>query len=282
MRPRVFVLLVLSLSLLQAPGVAFTQDQLDQHVAALKPTLPAGFTLVIQDPWIVIGNDTPDRVRAFATGTVRWATEKLKQNYFTKDPEQIIDIWLFKDDAGYRKYARELFHDEPTTPYGYYSDAHHALIMNIGTGGGTLVHEMVHPFIRTNFTDCPTWFNEGLGSLYEQSAERDGHIVGLTNWRLKGLQDAIRKRALPSFKDLAATSPADFYASDRGNNYAQARYLCYYLQEKGLLLGFYRDFRDNVKNDPTGYNTLVRVLDQKDMAAFQKRWEDFVLKLAFP
>ena len=42
-----------------------------------------------------------------------------------------------------------------TTPYGYYSAAHRALIMNIATGGGTLVHEIVHPFVRANFPQMP-------------------------------------------------------------------------------------------------------------------------------
>ena len=282
MRLRVLVPIVFCLAVLSIPGLGFTRKQLDDHVAKLKPTVPAGFTIVVQDPWIVIGNDDPAQIQAFASGTVRWTTEKLKQDYFAKDPERIINIWLFKDDASYRKYAKQLFDDEPTSPYGYYSEAHDALIMNIATGGGTLVHEMVHAFVNTNFPRCPTWFNEGLGSLYEQSSERNGHIVGLTNWRLKGLQDAIRKGPLPSFRDLAATTTDAFYTRDRGNNYAQARYLCYYLQEKGLLLRFYREFLDNAQKDPTGYNTLVRILDEKDMPAFQKRWEAFVLKLAFP
>ena len=35
--------------------------------------------------------------------------------------------------------------------------------MNISTGGGTLVHEIVHPFIEANFPACPPWLNEGLG-----------------------------------------------------------------------------------------------------------------------
>ena len=282
MRLRVLVPAILCLVVLSAPGLGFTQKQLDDHVAALKPTVPAGFTIVVQDPWIVIGNDDPAQVQAFASGTVRWTTEKLKQDYFAKDPERIINIWLFKDDASYRKYAKLLFNDEPTSPYGYYSEACDALIMNIGTGGGTLVHEMVHAFVNTNFPHCPTWFNEGFASLYEQSSERNGHIVGLTNWRLKGLQDAIRKGPLSSFRDLAATTTDEFYNRDRGNNYAQARYLCYYLQEKGLLVRFYREFLDNAPKDPTGYNTLVRILDEKDMPAFQKRWEEFVLKLTFP
>jgi hypothetical protein len=61
--------------------------------------------------------------------------------------------------------------------------------------------------------------------------------------------------------------------------YGQARYLCYYLQEKGLLTKFYHDFVANASHDPTGFNTLKRVLREDDMAAFQKRWENFVLAL---
>lgn len=121
--------------------------------------------------------------------------------------------------------------------------------MNIATGGGTLVHEIVHPFVEANFPSCPAWFNEGLGSLYEQSAERKGQIVGLTNWRLAGLQWVIRTGKLPSFKAFTAQSDRVFYTSARGNNYAQARYLCCYLQERGLLRKYYRP------STPTGRPT---------------------------
>ena len=75
----------------------------------------------------------------------------MKQDFFTKDPNEILDIWLFKDEASYKKHTRLLFGTSPTTPYGYYSPAHKALIMNIATGGGTLVHEIVHPFMEGNF-----------------------------------------------------------------------------------------------------------------------------------
>ena len=51
----------------------------------------------------------------------------------------------------------------------------------VATGGGTLVHEIVHPFMRANFPECPAWFNEGMGSLYEQCSEVNGRIAGLTN-----------------------------------------------------------------------------------------------------
>ena len=153
--------------------------------------------------------------------------------------------------------------------------------MNISTGGGTLVHEIVHPFVEANFPDCPAWFNEGLGSLYEQSGTVDGHIYGYTNWRLRGLQNGLSRKVVPTFEALTSMSDREFYREDTGTNYAQARYLCYYLQEKGLLRKFYREFAANAKTDPTGYKTLQRVLRERDMMAFQRKWTAFVQKLTF-
>src|SRR5262249_43808226 len=155
---------------------------------------------------------------------------------------------------------RLLFGDEPDTPYGYFTNAHRALVMNIATGGGTLVHEMVHPFMDADFPQRPAWLNEGLGSLFEQSADDNGHIRGLPNWRLPALQKSIRAGTVPSFERLLATSSDAFYGPGSGTHYAEARYLLYYLQEKGLLPTFYRQFRAGWRQDPTGYQTLRAVL----------------------
>ena len=257
-------------------------DPFGEHLRVLQAKVPEGFTVVVEPPFVVIGDEAPAMVRRRARETVRWAVQRLKALYFEKDPDRILDIWLFKDKASYERHTREIFGDDPTTPFGYFSHAHGALIMNIRTGGGTLVHEIVHPFVAANFPECPAWFNEGLGTLYEQSSERDGRIVGLTNWRLKGLQETIRAGKTPSFKALTATSDYRFYNEDKGTHYAQARYLCYWLQEKGLLVTFYREFRAGAKEDPTGYETLKRVLGEEDMDAFKKRWEAWVLGLRFP
>lgn len=261
---------------------AFTNADYARHLATIKHKIPKGFTVVVQPPFVVIGDEDPAMVKRRAEQTVKWAADKLKEAYFAKDPTQILDIWLFKDRQSYRTNCKSIFHSEPDTPYGYFSHVDGALIMNIATGGGTLVHEIVHPFVAANFPECPAWFNEGLGSLYEQSGEEDGQIVGYTNWRLKGLQDAIREGNVPSFRTLCSTSTDEFYSKDKGTNYAQTRYLCYYLQQRGLLRKFYHRFYANRAKDPTGYNTLQEVLGQKDMTAFQKQWEAYVLKLRFP
>ena len=260
----------------------FTVADYARHVRALKKKLPSrDFTVIVEPPFVVIGDEPPDVVRRRAKSTVRWSVDLLKKEYFAKDPEKILDIWLFKDEASYRKHTRSIFGARPTTPFGYYSKRDGALVMNIATGGGTLVHEIVHPFVESNFPGCPAWFNEGLGSLYEQCGERGGRIRGRTNWRLRGQQEAIRAARVPSFKTLTGTSTVEFYDQDPGTNYSQARYLCYYLQEKGLLARFYRTFLANRREDPTGYKTLQTTLGEDDMDAFKKKWERFVLGLRF-
>ena len=259
---------------------SFSKTDFDQHILLLKQRLPrSGFSIVVQPPFVVVGDEPPEVVKQHAEETIKWAVEKLKSDFFPKDPAEILDIWLFKDAASYDKYTREIFNDRPSTPYGYYSRGHKALIMNIGTGGGTLVHELVHPFIEANFPACPPWLNEGLGSLYEQCGEQDGHIYGFVNWRLPGLQDAIKADTVPSFKTLTSLDSNAFYSDGRGVNYAQSRYLCYYLQERGLLVKFYREFNADQVNDPTGYKTLTRILGNPNMDVFQKQWEKYVADL---
>lgn len=259
-----------------------TDAEFQKHSESLKTKLKGrGFTVIIEKPFIVIGDESAEMVQRRSLNTVKWAVDKLKKDFFTEDPANILEIWLFKDDVSYRKHAKEFFDDEPDTPYGYYSSANKALVMNISTGGGTLVHEIVHPFIEANFPNCPSWFNEGMGSLFEQAGEEDGHIVGYTNWRLAGLQRAIRQKNVPQFQTLLSTTDRQFYTADTGTNYAQARYLLYYLQQKGLLVRFYQEFYTNRKTDPTGYKSLQKVLDEKNMTQFQTRWESFVLNLVF-
>jgi hypothetical protein len=267
----------------RAEGPAgFTASDFEKHVKALKKKLPSDdFTIVVSPPFVVIGDEPPDEIERRVKHNVEWTVKMLKKAYFTKDPPEILDIWLFKDKESYETNAKALFHSKPDTPYGYYSPVDRALVMNISTGGGTLVHEIVHPFVAANFPDCPSWFNEGLGSLYEQCGEENGEIHGYTNWRLHGLQEAIRKKRLISFKELCHTTSEEFYERDKGANYAQARYLCYYLQEKGKLKDFYHRFYANRKKDPSGYETLQEVLGRKDMDKFQEEWEAYVMKLRF-
>jgi hypothetical protein len=255
-----------------------------EHVAALRKRLAAKglgeMEVRVEAPFVVAGDGSAASL-ARSARTVRWAADRLEADFFAKRPGRILDVFLFSGAKSYERGVKLLTGDAPGTPFGFYSRRHGALFMNIATGGGTLVHEMVHPYLEADFPNAPPWLNEGLGSLFEQSAERDGRIVGLTNWRLAGLQRAIAQRAAPSFKELTHLGDGEFYGEDGGVHYAAARYLLYYLQEHGKLRAFYRAFRAAKARDPSGYATLAATVGE-DMGAFEKRWSEYVSKLTFP
>ncbi|MFH1462835.1 MAG: C39 family peptidase [Pseudomonadota bacterium] len=251
-----------------------------QHVLALREHLPAGFTVAVEPPFVVVGDEDPERVRARAEGTVRAFARGLERDFFAQPPAEIFTIWLFKDDASYRRHTRELWREDPDTPYGYATEDGNRLVMNIATGGGTLVHELVHAYIHTDFPGCPPWLDEGLASLFEHVSLQDGHPVGHTNWRLDGLLRAIEVGAVPSLRWLTSQSSRQFYLEDPGTNYAQSRYLCQYAQERGVLRDLYRQARERHAADPTGYATLTEVLGIHDHAAFLERWQAWAVGLA--
>lgn len=260
---------------------SFTDAEYTAHIKALEAKLASkglrGVHIRVEDPFVVVGDGTRAQLER-SSQTVRWAADKLEQDFFAKRPSKILDVYLFQTAASYEAGVKALTGEAPDTPYGFYSSANGGLFMNIATGGGTLVHEIVHPYVEADFPSAPPWLNEGLGSLFEQSSERDGHIVGLTNWRLAGTQKSIGR--LPEIKDLTAMTSKAFYESS--TSYGQARYLMYYLQEQGLLRRFYAAFRAARAKDPSGYTTLVSVLGESDMRAFQRRWERYVAALSFP
>ena len=152
--------------------------------------------------------------------------------------------------------------------------------MNIATGGGTLVHEMVHPLLKTDFPEVPTWVDEGLASLYEACREQNGHIVGMINWRLPGLLDAIKKGGFIPLKTMMSTTSTEFYNTEvSGLHYAEARYFLFYMQESGVLRTFYKKFHSRFAVDRTGMKFVSEVFGGKSIDAIEKGWKAWVLTL---
>ena len=241
----------------------------------------AGFRVAVVEPFVVSSNQSREEFDAVCQHTIRWAAEMLNKDFFPRGPDKIVTIYLFKDEESYEKYARLLFGEKPTTPYGYYLPEHEALVMNIGTGGGTLVHEMVHPLLAADFPSAPSWFDEGLASLYEQSRRREGQISGMLNWRLPVLQEGMRKGRFVALEKLLSSSTDDFYDDPFGMHYAEVRYLCYYLQEKRLLRRFYKEFKANHSADPTGIGALLKVTGEESLKDLEARWLEFLAGLSY-
>src|SRR5215471_13431225 len=84
-------------------GSSASPTDLTNHLKQLQARMPKGFTWTLQPPFVVLGDEPTQIVRQHATNTVKWAVDRLKRDYFKRDPSPIVDIWLFKDKASYEK-----------------------------------------------------------------------------------------------------------------------------------------------------------------------------------
>jgi hypothetical protein len=238
------------------------------------------FSVVLSGPFVIAGNGTAAQMARYRDATIVAAARALWAQYFDARPAEPILILLFESAGPYKRLAKKWFNDEEVPHYGFYRHSDRTMLMNVGTGTGTLVHELTHALIAPDFPDVPDWFNEGLASLYEQCSLDGDTITGHENWRLPALQKAIKSNDLRPLAEMIADE--DFRADERvGINYAHARYLMFYLQKKRLLTKFYADFRDNHKDDPTGIETLKKVVAPQSLEDFEKDWRKWVLSLRF-
>jgi hypothetical protein len=245
------------------------------EAAKLKKALAEEFIVEVASPFVIAGDIPHAEFVRIKNGTILNCYRALHNQFFTVKPTYAIKAFLFKDDASYRKHARKLFGDKPSTPFGYYKSEQRSLVMNIATGTGTLVHEMLHALIEPDFPQVPAWFNEGLGSLFEQCTVTSHGLKGLVNWRLPILRKAIAEKKIAGLRKLTATTTTRFYLDPRGTHYAEARYFCMYMQELGLLEKFYKAFKANFKDDPTGAKTIEKLFG-KDLGEIQKNWLEWV------
>jgi hypothetical protein len=202
---------------------------------------------------------------------------------FDKKPTHAIAVYLFPNAQSYQGYCKKLFGSECDSPFGaYYSDSQR-IVMNAGPGLGTLTHELVHPFVEADFPRAPIWINEGIASLFEAPViVRPGEIHGTKNWRLPKLVSGM---ASPTDKGdarldtLFGMSDERFRDEREKLHYATARYVCQWLDSRGLLWQFYRTWRDHVQSDPTGEHAFIETVG-KTPAVANTDWQSWVKAIA--
>ncbi len=229
------------------------------RINELKRSLSDDFIVKEHSYFVIASNLSETETEKILNSTIDKAVECFYNDYFSTRPGEATTIFLFKDDKTYRYWAKTLYDDDDLSKYGYYKPSEKTMLMNINTGTGTLVHEMTHALARYDFPDIPSWFNEGLGSLYERCSLNNKTILGYVNWRLPALQDAIADKSYTSIEKLMKTNWEEFYGDGSDVNYSQARYLCMYLQEQGLLKKYYKHFRDAYNTDNTGISQMEKI-----------------------
>ena len=131
--------------------------------------------------------------------------------------------------------------------------------------GPTLRHEYAHVLHWRHNTRLaqrhPVWIQEGLCSLPED-LEPDPQTAldrAVPNWRTNSTKRLASALALPPVRDFVRI-PRDRFTSHRPlANYAIARTIMLFLEDRGQLRDFYRIYTETIEDDPTGYRALIEV-----------------------
>lgn len=217
-----------------------------------------------------------------ATDVTRRALAAYFNGRFHRRPERVVSVYLFGSAAPYDAHCKKLWKTKCDSPYGFYLASARTIVMNVGPGIGTLTHELVHPLVEADFPTAPDWINEGIASLFEQfHLPRPGEIRGSKNWRHPRLAAALgsaKEREHASLPALFAMNDTEFRGPREDLNYATARYLCQWLDERGLLWRFYQRWRDTAATDPTGAQAFLEVTGQTPAQA-NAQWVRWVRAL---
>jgi len=181
--------------------------------------------------------------------------------------EKPITLLLYSDEARYRDVAAST--GEVISDWGFYLPDKRVAIANLGASIGNLRHELVHPLLGDGYPGIPAWLNEGIASLYGSAKLGKHGFTFLVNYRLRDLQRALAKDALPNLAALAKTTPMDLHGDRAMMWYAYARYVLLYVDRKGALRKMYGELRaSSVDKHPA---ILARYVDEQAFRAWAKK-----------
>jgi len=238
--------------------------------------LPDFCQVILHEPFIIAGDYSRSELESHYQNSVLPTYRALSKSYFDKSPDEPIVILMFSNDKTYRKMSQKLDGRHTANYYGYYEKSKRRVVLNLSTGNGTLAHELTHALTHFDFPNMPEWFDEGLASLHEhaQLSDDGNKLEGVVNWRLNHLLQGLQTRHLRSLQVMI--SEATIRPNQQAIDYAQARYFCMYLQNKGLLSEFYHQFRDRFEADRTGQTDLLEITGNETVAEVEQDFLNWI------
>ncbi len=247
------------------------QRHIPRTVAGLQKQLGAEFFVYKQNNYIIATDLDKNKADYVVNGVFVNCKKILVNQFFDARADDIVVIYIFKDKSSYFNGMQKYLKMQPISPYGHYGNRDRYIVVNYATGPGTLVHELTHSLMAIDFPGAPIWISEGLASLYEQCRVENGQLVGEQNWRLPELLSGIRSNRLTPLKLLFKSDTKVFRMLRESLHYAESRYFCKYLQEKGLLVRVYKAFRNNPHSSNNGIKVVEAALG-KNIDLIEKDW----------
>jgi hypothetical protein len=236
------------------------------------------WTVCVHPPFVLAGDFPAEELDQIYDETIAPAVRVLQIDYFDQEPAEPITILVTASEDAFRRMAGHFGRTRRTEYSGLYYRAQRTILVNWQSGSGTVTHELTHALAHADFPTMPEWFDEGLASLHEEAelSAEGRHLLGRDNWRVRFLVEAEKRGCWKSVAQLLDQPFAD--PDVAALDYALARYLCLFLQERGLLPAYYRKCRSLSDSDPAGRTALVKLLQSNDLNDLDHEFHAWVLE----
>jgi hypothetical protein len=239
--------------------------------------MPSGMSITKFKYFVVFSDMNDELTYKLIDNDVRNTIEAMSNNYVNKLPDVVTPIFLFEKYDNYKEFVMENYDipENDISPYGFYKISKNVIVVRYVSWKGSILHEITHRFIKADFSNAPSWFEEGFASLNEKSTFKNGNLLGEFSFRILPLRRAINEDTYTGIKHLMETDDDELYGNRTSYYYAQSRYLLMYLQEKGLLETYYKAFRDSYDTDNTGI-TQIEDITGKSLKTLDEELLDYI------
>jgi hypothetical protein len=224
--------------------------------------LPQGFSVTKYRYFIIFSELDENQTYSLIENDVKKTSAAMTENYVNKLPDVITPIIIFNDYDRYKGFVLKNYDIEESdiSPYGFFKISKNVIVVRYVSWKGSIMHEVTHRFLRSDFPEIPSWFDEGFAALHEKSTYKNGVLSGDFSWRIISIRRAFENNNYTGLKTLMESSDDELYGPRSSFYYAQSRYLLMMLQQKGLLKDYYILFRDTYSTDETGITQLEKVM----------------------
>src|SRR4030095_3904575 len=251
------------------------EEIIDIYLSLLKGK--GNFSVTKYKYFVIFSELDINQTRSLISNDIRNTINAMKNFYVDKVPENITPIIIFSDFERYKQFSLSNYDIEENdlSPYGFFKISKNVIVIKYVSWKGSTPHEITHRFLRTDFPEIPSWFDEGFAALHEKASYKNGNLIGEFNWRIISLRNALKNNTYTGLRKLVKSNDDEFYGNRAPFYYAQARYLLKYLQEKDLLREYYKSYRDTYEKDKTGITQLEKILD-KPLSQIDEEYLEYV------
>lgn len=239
--------------------------------------IPDGMSITKFKYFVIFSDMNDELTYKLIDSDVRNTIDAMSNNYVNKLPDKVTPIYLFGEYDNYKEFVLKNYDiaEHDISPYGFFKISKNVIVIRYVSWKGSILHEITHCFIKADFPDAPSWFDEGFAALNEKSIYKNGNLVGDFSLRIIPLRRALSEDKYTGLEHLMETDDAELYGPRTSFYYAQARYLLMYLQENGMLEKYYKHFRDTYKDNNTGI-TQLKEITGKPMEQLDKEYLEYI------